>query len=119
AAIEAGRPAAVVLLELAERVLPVVPEPLLVQPGVEVVPGQHLVGVPLTRGVPADVHPGQLSGAQPAIVGEVLRPAVEPPAVLPYRLDHRADPAVAAGQQSLAERPRTAAVAHPRAARQC
>ena len=43
AAVEAGDPAAVVELALGERVLPVRPEPLLVEPGVEVVPGQHLV----------------------------------------------------------------------------
>ena len=37
----------------------------------------------------------------PAVVGEVLAPAVEPAAVAPDLLDHRADPAVAAGEQSL------------------
>src|SRR6266542_4601262 len=55
AAVEAGRPPAVVLLELGERVLPVVPQPLLVQAGVEVIPGQYLVGVAFLRRVPVEV----------------------------------------------------------------
>src|SRR5215468_10164827 len=72
AAVEAGRPPAVVLLELGERVLPVVPEPLLVQPRVEVVPGQHLVGIPLTRRVPVEVDPRRNAGPRPALEREVL-----------------------------------------------
>ena len=41
-----------------------------------------------------------VAGGDPAVVGEVLAPAVEPAAVAPHRLDDPADPAVAAGQQS-------------------
>src|SRR5262245_59356248 len=55
ATVEAGRPPAVVLLVLAQRVLPVLPEPLLVQAGVEVIPRQHLVLVPLAGGEPVQV----------------------------------------------------------------
>src|SRR5436309_3028349 len=43
AAIEARSPAAVLDLGLVERVLPVLPEPVLVQARVEVVPGQDLL----------------------------------------------------------------------------
>ena len=80
-----------------ERVLPVLPEPVPVQPGVEVVPGQHLV-VARARGWctrPVDAVAGQrLGGApRPALVGEVLAPAVEPAAVLPSRPDHLGRPA--------------------------
>ena len=42
-----------------------------------------------------------LAGRDPAVVGEVLAPAVEPAAVAPDLLDDRADPAVAAREQSL------------------
>src|SRR6266568_4147973 len=42
AAVEAGGPAAVVDIGLAQRVLPVLPEPVPVQARVQVVPGQHL-----------------------------------------------------------------------------
>src|SRR3954452_14541182 len=48
AAVVAGRPAAVFDFLRLERVLPVVPEPVLVQPGVQVVPGQHLWLKPFT-----------------------------------------------------------------------
>src|SRR6185312_17466381 len=81
AAVEARRPAAVVLLTCGQRVLPVVPAPVALQPGVEVVPGQHLVTVALTGGEPVerDAERFELGGAgvDPALVGEVLGPAVE------------------------------------------
>src|SRR5690242_8706390 len=89
AAVEARRPAAVVLLVLGQRVPPVLPEPLLVQPGVEVVPGQHLQLVALPGGVPVEVDADVRAGLHPALVREVLRPAVEPSAQLPDPVDHR------------------------------
>src|SRR5688572_3207912 len=52
AAVEARGPPAVVLLAGGERVLPVVPEPVALQSGVEVVPWQHLVAVALAGGEP-------------------------------------------------------------------
>ena len=100
AAVEARDPAAVVEVLLGERVLPVRPEPLLVQPAVEVVPGQDLVLLALARRVPVDVDADGLRAGHPAVVGEVLAPAVEPAAVAPDRLDHLTDPAVPAAQQS-------------------
>ena len=53
---------------------------------------------------PATTPSGSSSAAaasRPARVGEVLAPAVETAALAPDPLDHRADPAVAAGEQSL------------------
>src|SRR3954452_10418278 len=86
AAVVAGRPPAVLDLDLGglghgARVLPVGPEPVLVEAGVEVVPRQHLVVAALAQGVPLEVHPGAgqagLGRGEPAVVGEVLAPAVE------------------------------------------
>src|SRR5438128_7580055 len=76
AAVEAGRPAAVVLLVPGHGVLPVLPEPVLVQPRVEVVPGQDLQLVALPGGVPVEVHPGVPARLDPALVREVLGPPV-------------------------------------------
>ena len=112
AAVVAGGPAAVLdvgygvgVLGDGEGVLPVGPEPVLVEAGVEVVPGQDLVVVALADGVPVEVDAGAgqgaLAGGDPAVVGEVLAPAVEAAAVAPDLLDDPADAAVAAGQQSL------------------
>ena len=88
-----------------EGVLPVRPQPVLVEAGVEVVPGQHLVVVPLARGEPGEVDAGAVESAlgrgDPAVVGEVLAPAVEAAAVAPHLLDDPADAAVAAREQSL------------------
>src|SRR4029079_1763798 len=86
-----------------ERILPVGPQPVLVEAGVEVVPGEHLVVVALPGGVPVevDIDHGPRAALQPPVVGEVLAPAVEPAAVAPDLLDDGADPAVAARQQSL------------------
>src|SRR5215475_15940229 len=47
AAVVARRPPAVVQLLLGERLLPVGPQPLAVQPGVQVVPREHLGLAPL------------------------------------------------------------------------
>src|SRR3954454_18488635 len=99
-AVVAGVPAAVVALRAVrvERVLPVLPEPALLQPGVEVVPGQHLVVRTLAGGVPVEVdrRAGQRRRARrlPTVVAEVLAPPVEPTAVAPDRLDDAPDPAV-------------------------
>src|SRR5215217_5436053 len=104
AAVVAGGPPAVGDLLLRERLLPVVPEPLLVQAGVQVVPREDLVLGALAGGEPVEVDAEgcQLVGGRrrPALVGEVLAPAVEPAALAPDPLDDPADPAVAAGQQS-------------------
>src|SRR6266545_4130635 len=99
AAVEARRPAAVVLLVPGQGVLPVLPEPVRVQAGVEVVPGQHLALVALPGGVPAQVDADLAAGADPPFVREMLRPAVEPAAQLPHPADHRAHAAVAPREQ--------------------
>src|SRR6266566_2706378 len=104
AAVEARRPAAVVLLVLRQRVLPVGPEPVLVQPGVQVVPGQHLGLAAFPGGVPVEVDPGVFAGLYPPLVREVLRPAVEAPAQLPDPADHRTDTPVPARQQPFDQR---------------
>ena len=90
AAVVARRPAAVLDLDVGVRVdgvLPVLPEPVLVQAGVQVVPGQHLGVLALADGEPVEVDRGAgqrlLGGGGPAVVGEVLAPAVEPAAVAP------------------------------------
>src|SRR4029079_1255033 len=86
---------------------------VLVEAGVEVVPGQDLVVVALAGGVPVEVDAGAgqgaLAGREPAGIGEVLAPAVEAAAVAPDVLDDPAQAAVAAGQQSL-DRARLAVV---------
>src|SRR3954469_9021792 len=102
AAVVAGGPPAV--LDLGglgvEGVLPVGPQPVLVEAGVEVVPGQHLVVLALAGGEPGEVEPRAreraLGALGPAVVGEVLAPAVEAAAVTPDLLDDRADAAVPA-----------------------
>src|ERR1035437_5181279 len=102
--VEARVPAAVLDLDVVEGVLPVLPQPVLVQAGVEVVPGQHLVLLTLASGEPGDVdrlvRQGDLGTPHPAFIAEVLAPAVEPGTVTPGRLDDLADTAVTAGQQS-------------------
>ena len=89
-------------LDLVEGVLPVLPEPVGVETGIEVVPREHLGALALTRRVPGDVHGlvGErlLGGGHPPAEAEVLAPPVEPAAVLPDRPDHPADPPVAARQ---------------------
>src|SRR5689334_8908187 len=51
-AVEAGRPAAVLDLRLVEGVLPVLPQPVLVETRVQVVPGKDLLVGALAGGVP-------------------------------------------------------------------
>ena len=61
AAVVAGRPAAVLDLDIGVRVdgvFPVGPEPVLVEAGVEVVPGQDLVVLALAGGEPVEVDVG-------------------------------------------------------------
>src|SRR5690606_21419427 len=105
AAVVARGPAAVVDLDLVEGVLPVLPEPVAVEAGVEVVPGEHLGVVALADGVPLRAHRCVrelgLAGGDPAVVGEVLAPTVEATALGPHPPDHRADAPVAAGEQAL------------------
>ena len=102
AAVEAGDPAAVVELLLVERLLPVGPEPLLVEPGVEVVPGQDL-GLGRARGWCTSRRRCRPVSAA-AIQRSKLKCSLQPSkiaAVAPDLLEHRADPAVAARQQAL------------------
>src|SRR3712207_9497292 len=104
-------------LLLGQGLLPVVPEPLLVQPGVQVVPGQDLVLAALAGRVPVEVDAeGRELGGRgggPALEGEVLAPAVEPAALAPHPLDHPADPAVAAGEEALDDARLAVVVAQP------
>src|SRR3954447_68510 len=104
AAVVAGGPAAVVDLDRAQRVLPVLPHPVLVETGVEVVPRQDLGLLALTRGVTVEAHRSlgeHLSaGLLPPLEREVLAPPVEAATVAPHLLDDRADSSIAAGQQS-------------------
>src|SRR5690606_30142183 len=108
AAVEAGGPPAVVLLHAGQGGLPVLPQPVLVQTGVEMVPGQLLGVGPLPGWVPVQVHAegGQLRRGRvaPPLGGEVLPPPVDPGTLLPLPPDHRAAPPVAAGQQALDQR---------------
>src|SRR5690606_40527591 len=87
----ARSPAAVFDLGARDGVLPVLPEPLAVEPGVEVVPRQDLVLLALARGVPVDVDAAPLGGGHPPLEGEVLAPAVETAAVLPDGPDDRSE----------------------------
>src|SRR5580658_5408023 len=88
-----------------DRVLPVLPEPVAVEACVEVVPGEHLTVITFARSIPCQVHrlpdQGRLSRAQPPLVGEVLAPPVETPAIPPRRQDHAAHSPVTAGEQAL------------------
>src|SRR3954447_3012838 len=104
AAVVAGRPPAVVDLDFTDRVLPVLPHPVLVEAGVEVVPRQHFGELAFARREPVERHGSSGEGfsraALPTLVGEVLAPPVEPSAVRPHSTDDGADATVAARQQS-------------------
>src|SRR6476469_8341545 len=104
AAVEARGPAAVVEFLFGQGVLPVVPQPLLVQARVAVVPREDLVLGAFAGGEPGQAHAErlQLGGrrGRPALVREVLAPAVEAAALAPDALDDPADPAVTAGQEA-------------------
>src|SRR3954464_12015299 len=88
AAVEAGGPPAVLDLALVEGVLPVLPEPVAVETGVEVVPRQHLGVLAFPGGQPGDVDARArqrlVGAAHPALVREVLAPAVETATVAPH-----------------------------------
>src|SRR5215207_427793 len=103
-ALEAWRPAAVVDLDLIQGVLPVLPQPLPIQAGIQMLPGQHLGVVALARGVPVKIDSGaiqaSLGATSPTLVREVLAPAVESAAIPPNCFDDRAHTAIAATQQS-------------------
>src|SRR5882757_3247018 len=103
ATVETRRPAAVVQLGLGQRVLPVLPEPFLVEAGVQVLPWQRLVLAAFAGGVPIEVHAslGQLGrgGIHPPLVGEILPPAIEVPALCPHATDDRTHSPVTTGQQ--------------------
>src|SRR5215467_16226629 len=99
AALEARRPPAVLDLGRprgVDRGLPVLPEPVALQAGVQVIPRKDLGVAALPGGVPVQVHPvaGQrdLRALSPSLEGERLAPAVEPGAVLPRRPDDLRDP---------------------------
>src|SRR5690606_34985212 len=72
AAVVTGGPAAVLDLAPGQGVLPVPPQPLAVETGVEVVPRQDLVLVAFPRGVPVEVD-----GLVGERLGGALGPAVE------------------------------------------
>src|SRR5690606_8377867 len=95
---EARCPAAIALLDLGQRRLPVLPQPVLVEPGVEVVPWQHLRLPALPSRVPIQVHAvGRQhlrGGVHPTLEGEILTPTVEPATGLPHPPDHRTHPTV-------------------------
>ena len=104
AAVETRSPPAVVDGDLFQRVLPVIPQPVTVQPGIKVLPRQHLGPIALTRGEPVDVDPlvGQrgLRALHPAIEREVLAPSVETCAGPPRVLDHSAHASIPAREQT-------------------
>src|SRR5207253_88405 len=88
-----------------DRRLPVLPEPVPVQPGVQVVPRQYLAVVTLSRSVPSKVHwpvrQRRLAGARPAGEREVLAPPVEArPAARPDSMTRRASAAMASTSSS-------------------
>src|SRR2546423_15154168 len=87
AAVVTGRPAAVFEAELGERVLPVLPEEVLVQPGGEVVPREHLVLVPVAVDGVLQGEAGGSETVEPQVEAEVFRPLLERAAVAPHVLD--------------------------------
>ena len=91
---------------LGQRVLPVAPEEVPVQPGRDVVPGQGLVLGPVAV---AHLLEAQALGGQrllPQREVEVLGPLLERAAGPPDPLDHRAHPPVAPAGQALGHRGR-------------
>src|SRR5680860_1267943 len=77
-AVVAGGPAAIIELGLIDDgVLEVLPEPVLLEAGVEVVPGEDLVLVALAPPVPVDIDAGLGARPHPGLVVEVLVPPVE------------------------------------------
>src|SRR4051794_36589781 len=103
AAVVARRPPAIGEADLGEGVAPVLPQEVLVQPGGQVVPRQHLVLGAMAVGVPVDRQAVLFHRVLPQADVEVLRPLLEHTAAPPHRLDHRAEPAVAARRDALDE----------------
>src|SRR6266545_3823268 len=98
-----------------DGVLPVLPEPFAVKTRIEVIPGQDLGVASLPGGVPGEINRlvrERFRGAAlPALVPEVLAPAIETAAVLPYRPDHLGHAPVTTGEQALNDRGLTLVVA--------
>src|SRR5205807_3474628 len=87
-----------------ERVLPVLPEEVLVQAGADVVPGKHLVVGAVAGDVPVDGEAVPRHGLLPQPQVEVLAPLLEDAAPAPHVLDDGADTSVAAGCDAFAQR---------------
>ena len=81
------------------------------------VPGQNLVLLALPGGVPGDIHrlvrQSRLCATHPALVAEVLAPAVEPGAISPCGLDDSANATVTAGKQPFDDAGLAVVVAKP------
>src|SRR5665647_653136 len=103
ATVETRCPSAVLDLDVTQSVLPVLPQPVLVEAGVDVVPGQNLVLLALPRREPGNIdglfRQSRCGSTHPALVVEVFAPAIEPGTVTPCRLDDLADSTVTATQQ--------------------
>ena len=103
AAVVAGRPAAVGQADLGQRVLPVLPQEVLVEAGRDVVPRQDLVLGAVAVDVPLEVEAVVGHGLEPQVEAEVLAPLLERAAPPPHLLDDRAEAAVAPRRQALDE----------------
>src|SRR5690606_581169 len=103
AAVVAGGPPAVGQADLGERVLPVLPQEILVEAGRDVVPRQDLVLGAVPVDVPVDVEAVVGHGLEPQVEAEVLAPLLDRAAAAPRLLDHGAEASVAARRQTLDE----------------
>ena len=103
AAVVARRPAAVLEPAAGERGLPVVPQEVLVEPGGEVVPRQHLVLGAVAVDVPVERQALGSHRLVPAVEVEALAPLLERAAVAPHPLDDAPDAAVAAAGDALGD----------------
>ena len=100
-AVVAGGPPAVLEPVLGQGVDPVLPEEVAVQPGGEVVPGQHLSLVPVAVDRVLEGHPLGRQRLGPPVEVEVLGPLLEDAAVAPDVLDDVAHPPVAPAHHAL------------------
>src|SRR5688572_25176909 len=96
AAVVARRPPAVLEARLHQRVLPVLPQEVGMEPGADVRPRQDLVAVAMAVHVPVDVEAVPCHGVGPPVQGEVLGPLLEGATVTPHVLDHGSEAAIAA-----------------------
>src|SRR5580704_7257314 len=101
AAVVAGGPAAVLDGHPGQRVLPVAPEEVTVQPGGDVVPGERLAARPLPVAHLLGAQALGRQGRLPQRQGEALRPLLEGAAGAPDPLDHGAHAPVTPARQSL------------------